>query len=267
MDIVIWALPYLALGLVVGFFAGLLGIGGGAIMVPLLTMIFMAQGFNDAQLMHMALGTSMAAIVSTSMASAYNHHRHGAVRWDVWRQMAVGLLLGTLTLSFFTAYLPRTFLAIFFSIFMTYVAIQMWLSIESKAGRTLPSKAGLAWVGFGIGGISALVAIGGGTMSVPFLTWCNIKVQQAIATSAALAVPIALAGGVGYIISGWGEPNLPEYSVGYVYVPAVLLISVVSVLTVPLGVRLSHTLPVGILKKIFAIILLLLAIKMLQLVW
>jgi uncharacterized membrane protein YfcA len=262
-----WMLPYLGLGLIVGFFAGLLGIGGGGIMVPLLTMIFMAQGFDENQLVHMALGTSMAAIVTTSMASAYSHHQHGAVRWDVWKKMAVGLLLGTFILSFFTAYLPRTFLATFFSVFMTYVAIQMWLNIKPKPNRTLPSKAGLAGVGFGIGAISALVAIGGGTMSVPFLTWCNIKVQHAIATSAALGVPIALAGGVGYAISGWGEAHLPAYSAGYVYLPAVLLISLVSVFTAPFGARLSHTLPVNILKKIFAVILLLLAIKMLQLVW
>ena len=267
METILWMLPYLGLGLIVGFFAGLLGIGGGGIMVPLLTMIFMAQGFDAEQLVHMALGTSMAAIVITAMSSAYSHHQHGAVRWDVWKKMAVGLLLGTFSLSFITAYLPRTFLAVFFSVFMTYVAIQMFLNIKPKPSRTLPSKLGLSLVGFGIGGISALVAIGGGTMSVPFLTWCNVKVQDAIATSAALGVPIALAGGIGYAISGWNEPNLPEYSAGYVYLPAVFLISIMSVFTAPIGVKLAHRLPVGILKKVFAVIMLLLAIKMLQIVF
>ncbi len=267
MDTLLWMLPYLGLGLIVGFFAGLLGIGGGGMMVPLLTMIFIAQGFDQAQLVHMALGTSMAAIVTTSMASAYSHHQHGAVRWDVWKQMALGLLLGTLTLSFFTAYFSRTFLAVFFSIFMTYVAIQMWLNIKPKPHRTLPHTTGLMAAGFIIGGISALVAIGGGTMSVPFLTWCNVKVQHAIATSAALGAPIAVAGAIGYAMSGWHEPDLPAYSVGYVYMPAVLLISVASVLTAPLGAKLSHSLPVHLLKKILAVILLLLAMKMLQLVW
>ncbi len=267
MDTILWIFPYLGLGLVVGFFAGLLGIGGGGIMVPLLTMIFMVQGFDAAQLVHMALGTSMASIVLTAMSSAYNHHKHGAVRWDVWKQMALGLLLGTFILSFFTSYLPRTFLAIFFSVFMTYVAIQMFLNIKPKPHRTLPSKPGLGFVGFGIGGISALVAIGGGTMSVPFLTWCNVKIQHAIATSAALGVPIAVAGAVGYAIAGWGEQGLPAYCVGYVYLPAVVLISLVSIFTVPFGVRLSHRLPVGLLKKVFAVILLLLAIKMLDIVF
>jgi uncharacterized membrane protein YfcA len=267
MDMLYWILPYLGLGLIVGFFAGLLGIGGGGIMVPLLVMIFTFQGFDDKQLMHMALGTSMASIVLTAISSAYHHHLRAAVRWDVWKKMALGLLLGTFTLSFFINYLPRTFLAIFFSVFMTYVAVQMFLNIKPKPHRTLPSAWGLSIVGFAIGGISALVAIGGGTMSVPFLTWCNVKVQHAIATSAALGVPIAVAGAVGYMLSGWHEAYLPSYSVGYVYLPAVLLIALVSVVTVPLGVKLSHRLPVGVLKKVFAVMMLLLALKMLQIVF
>ncbi len=267
MDMILWVLPYLGLGLVVGFFAGLLGIGGGGMMVPLLTMIFMAQGFDDAHLVHMALGTSMASIVLTAMSSAYSHHQHGAVLWDVWKQMILGLLLGTFIVSFYTSYLPRTFLAVFFSVFMTYVAIQMFLNIKPKPNRSLPNKLGLGLVGLGIGGISALVAIGGGTMSVPFLTWCNVKMQHAIATSAALGVPIAVAGGVGYAIAGWGEQGLPVYSVGYVYLPAVLLISVVSIFIAPAGAKLAHQLPVALLKKIFAVILLLLAMKMLDMVF
>ncbi|MDQ7002827.1 MAG: sulfite exporter TauE/SafE family protein, partial [Ghiorsea sp.] len=198
MDILYWVLPYLTLGLVVGFFAGLLGIGGGGILVPLLIMIFSYQGYEHSQIVHLALGTSMAAIVFTAITSAYHHHKHGAVRWDVWQHMVAGLLLGTFSLSFAVVYMPRTFLAIFFSVFMTYVAIQMFLNIKPKPNRRLPHTLGLNAVGFGIGGISALVAIGGGMMSVPFLTWCNVKTQHAIATSAALGVPIALAGGMGY---------------------------------------------------------------------
>ena len=266
MDMLYWTLPYLGLGLMVGFFAGLLGIGGGGIMVPLLVMIFTAQGFENTHLVHMALGTSMASIVLTSMSSAYHHHQRDAVRWDVWKKMAFWLLLGTFTLSFFTSYLPRTFLAIFFSVFMTYVAIQMFLNIKPKPSRTLPSQLGLGFTGFTIGGISALVAIGGGTMSVPFLTWCNVKIQHAIATSAALGVPIAIAGGIGYAMSGFGHEGLPTYSVGYVYLPAVLLISLVSVFIVPFGVKLSHRLPVGVLKKVFALMMLLLALKMLDII-
>jgi len=267
MDILYWMFPYLGLGLIVGFFAGLLGIGGGGILVPLLTMIFMAQGFDDTQLVHMALGTSMASIVFTAMSSAYSHHKHGAVHWDVWRYMAPGLLLGTLSLSFLTSYVPHTYLAVFFSLFMTYVAIDMFLNIKPKPSRCLPSPLGLGFVGFGIGGVSALVAIGGGMMSVPFLTRCNIKVQHAIATSAALGVPIALAGAVGYAIAGWGEQGLPAYSLGFVYMPAVVLVSVMSVFTAPWGAKLSHRLPVPMLKKVFAVVLLMLAFKMLDIVF
>ncbi|MDQ7004624.1 MAG: sulfite exporter TauE/SafE family protein [Ghiorsea sp.] len=267
MEALFWIFPYLGLGLIVGFFAGLLGIGGGGIMVPLLVMIFTYQGFAETQLVHMALGTSMASIVLTSMSSAYHHHKHGAVRWDVWKKMFFGLLLGTFALSFFINDLSKNFLAIFFSVFMTYVAMQMFLNIKPQPHRTLPHRFGLGLVGFAIGGTSALVAIGGGTMSVPFLTWCNIKVQHAIATSAALGVPIALAGAMGYAMSGWEHEGLPIYSVGYVYLPAVLLVSLVSVLTVPWGVRLSHRLPVDMLKKVFAVLLLLLALKMLQMVF
>ena len=267
MDMTCWILPYLGLGLIVGFFAGLLGIGGGGIMVPVLMMIFSYQGFDSSQIVHLALGTSMAAIVFTAISSAYHHHRHGVVRWDVWQHMTIGLLLGTFGLSFAASYMPRTFLAVFFSVFMTYVAAQMFLNIKPKPSRTLPSSLVLGLTGFGIGGISALVAIGGGMMSVPFLTWCNVKVQHAIATSAALGVPIALAGAMGYAISGSSEQGLPEYALGYVYMPAVLLIASISVLTVPLGVKLSHRLPVKVLKKVFAVVLLILAFKMLGIVF
>lgn len=251
-----WILPYLALGLVVGFFAGLLGVGGGGIMVPILTMLFVSQGFAADHLVHMALGTSMASIVVTSLSSMRSHQQHGAVLWPVVSKMAAGILLGTFSISFFASNLPSMFLAIFFSVFMTYIAIQMFLNIKPKPSRTLPGRLGLSLAGFGIGGISALVAIGGGSLTVPFLTWCNIKIQHAIGTSAAIGFPIALAGGLGYLLSGWNEVGLPENSLGFVYWPAVLLISVVSVVTAPLGAKLAHRLPVGILKKIFAVILL-----------
>ncbi len=262
-----WILPYLALGLVVGFFAGLLGIGGGGIMVPVLTMLFVSQGVGGEHLVHMALGTSMASIVITSLSSMKSHHQHGAVLWPVVRRMAAGILLGTFALSFFAFYASSTALALFFSLFMAYVSMQMFLNIKPKPSRVLPGVVGLSAAGFGIGGISALVAIGGGSLTVPFLTWCNVKVQQAIGTSAAIGFPIALAGSMGYLVSGWNVTGLPPYSVGFVYLPAVLLISVVSIFTAPLGAKLAHRLPVALLKKIFGVILLLLAIKMVQTVF
>ncbi|KAB2967086.1 sulfite exporter TauE/SafE family protein [Zoogloea sp.] len=259
-----WLVAYLALGAFVGFFAGLLGVGGGGIMVPILTTLFAAQGVPREHLVHLALGTSMAAIVVTSVASLRAHHKHGAVRWDIVRGVAPGVLLGTFGGTFIASRVPTTPLAIFFGCFMAYVALQMILNVKPKPSRELPAGAGLAGVGAAIGVISALVAIGGGSLSVPFMTWCNVKMQNAIGTSAAIGLPIAVAGAVGYLINGWGSGGLPEWSAGYVYLPALVLLSALSSFTAPIGARLAHKLPVATLKKIFAGVLVLLSTKMLH---
>lgn len=257
-------LTYLLLGGAVGLFAGLFGIGGGGIMVPVFATLFARQGVATEHVMHMALASSMAAIIMTAFSSLRAHHQHGAVQWSIVRQMAVGIVLGTLGGALLAGLLPALPLAIFFSIFMAYVAVQMWLNIKPKPGRQLPGFMGLTLAGSAIGAISALVAIGGGSLSVPFLSWCNVRIQQAIATSAALGLPIAVTGTIGYLLSGWNVADLPDYSVGYIYLPAVLLVSMVSMLTAPLGAKLAHSLPVATLKKLFAVFLLLLSLKMLQ---
>lgn len=257
-----WA--FLLLGAAVGFFAGLLGVGGGGIMVPILTSLFISLDFVQSQQVHMALGTSMAAIIVTAFASARSHQKHQAIVWPAVKTMSPGIVLGTLGASFIAASVPSLPLAIFFSLFMAFVALQLILNIKPKPTRQLPGNLPLAGVGFAIGGISALVAIGGGSLTVPFLTWCNLKVQQAIGTSAAVGLPIAVSGTVGYVISGWHVADLPPWSLGYVYLPAVALISVVSFFTAPLGVKLAHRLPVSVLKKIFALLIMLLSAKMLH---
>ncbi|MFN4324511.1 MAG: sulfite exporter TauE/SafE family protein [Azonexus sp.] len=262
-----WLLAYLVLGAFVGFFAGLLGVGGGGIMVPVLTTMFAAQGFPREHMVHLALGTSMAAIVLTSISSLRAHHAHGAVRWDIVRGIAPGVLAGTFAGTFIAASAPTRPLAIFFGCFMAYVSVQMILNVKPKPSRELPGVGGLVGVGAGIGVISALVAIGGGSLSVPFMTWCNVRMQHAIGTSAAIGLPIALAGAAGYLINGWGSAGLPDGSLGYVFVPALVLISVVSFFTAPLGARLAHRLPVATLKKIFAGVLILLSAKMLHTVF
>ncbi|WP_371324109.1 sulfite exporter TauE/SafE family protein [Dechloromonas sp. ZY10] len=262
-----WLLAYLALGAFVGFFAGLLGVGGGGIMVPVLTTMFAAQAFPREHMVHLALGTSMAAIVLTSLSSMRAHHAHGAVRWDIVKGIAPGVLFGTFAGTFVAAAAPTRPLAIFFGAFMAYVSLQMILNVKPKPSRELPGSGGLTAVGTGIGVISALVAIGGGSLSVPFMTWCNVKMQNAIGTSAAIGLPIALAGAAGYLINGWSTEGLPEWSVGYVYLPALILISAVSTFTAPLGARLAHRLPVATLKKIFAGVLILLSAKMLHTVF
>jgi uncharacterized membrane protein YfcA len=259
-----WWLAYPLVGAFAGFFAGLLGVGGGAVMVPMLTTLFVAQGFPREHLVHLALGTSMAAIVMTSFASLRAHHRHGAVLWAVVRFIAPGVLAGTFLGTFVASRVDSRPLAVFFACFMAYVAVQMLLNIRPQPSRELPGPVGMTCVGMGIGGVSALVAIGGGTMSVPFMTWCNVKVHQAIGTSAAIGLPIAVGGTLGYLVNGWGTPGLPALTVGFVYLPALVLMTVVSTFTAPLGARMAHRLPVATLKKIFAGVLVLLSAKMLH---
>lgn len=260
----VWWATYLVLGAFVGFFAGLLGVGGGAIMVPVLTTLFITQGFPADKVVHLALGTSMAAIVLTSASSLRAHHRHGAVRWDIVRPITPGILLGTFGATFIASRVASEPLAIFFACFMAYVALQMLANIKPKPTRELPGPMGMSAVGAGIGGVSALVAIGGGSLSVPFMTWCNVKVHHAIGTSAAIGLPIALSGTLGYLVNGWGSDGMPALSLGFIYLPALVLVSVVSMYTAPLGARLAHRLPVPTLKRIFAIVLLLLCAKMLH---
>lgn len=260
----VWLLIYIGLGSVVGFFAGLLGIGGGGIMVPILTSLFAMQGFPREHLLHMALATSMAAIIITSIASLRAHHKHQAVIWPVVATIAPGIIVGTLSGAVVAAMIPTLPLALFFVVFMTYVAWQMVLNVKPKPSRELPGTIALSCVGVVIGMVSALVAIGGGSLSVPFMTWCNVRLQNAIGTSAAIGLPIAVSGSVGYWLSGWQLEQMPMLSVGYIYLPAVVFMSLLSVLTAPLGASLAHKLPVAMLKKLFALMLLALSAKMLQ---
>jgi uncharacterized protein len=263
MTWLLWTTAYLFLGAFAGFFAGMLGIGGGLVLVPALTMIFAAQSqFPAAETLHIALGTSMATIIFTAMVSLRTHNSHGAVLWKVFKSITPGILFGTAIGTLFAANIPARPLAIFFAFFVCVVALQMALNLKPKAARELPGMLGTAAVGVGIGILSALVAIGGGAMTVPFLTWCNVKVQHAIGTSAAVGLPIALGGTLGYIFNGWGRAGLPEGSLGYVYLPALAILVVATMTTAPFGARLAHRLPVATLKRIFAGILILLAAKM-----
>jgi uncharacterized membrane protein YfcA len=260
----LWWLAYITLGLFTGFFAGMLGIGGGLVMVPALTMMFAAQAaFPGSEILHLALGTSMATILFTALASLRAHHRHGAVLWRVVGQITPGILLGTLLGTLFASSVPARPLAIFFTAFVCLVAVQMILNLKPKPSRDLPGAAGVIAVGVGIGALSALVAIGGGSLTVPFLTWCNVRVQHAIGTSAAVGFPIAVGGSLGYIYNGWGHPGLPEWSLGYIYLPAFVWLVPSSMLIAPLGARLAHRLPVATLKRLFAVVLIALAAKML----
>ncbi len=256
-----WAL-YPLMGLVAGFFAGLLGIGGGLILVSLMVFAFNAQGFPADRVMHLALGTSLATIVFTSIKSVLAHHRHGAVRWDIVRHSAAGLVLGTLAGSAIADALQSRALAVVFTAFVVYSAVNMMLDIRPRPDRRLPGPTGLQ-IGAGLVGLaSALVGAGGGFISIPLMSFCNVPMRQCVATSAALGLPIAVSGTLGFLIGGWGKDHLPSLSLGYVYLPALVGIVAGTFITVPVGARLAHSIPVPRLKKVFAVILSIMAVKM-----
>ena len=254
---------YAAVGTVAGILAGLLGIGGGLVIVPMLIFAFGLQKIAPELIMHLALGTSLASIIFTSISSFRAHHKKGAVRWDVVKRITPGILLGTFLGSFLAALLPTGALKAIFVVFLYHVATQMLRNIKPPKARQLPGTVGLFGAGNIIGAFSSLVGIGGGSLSVPFLTWCNISVHHAIGTASAIGLPIALAGAFGYVVNGLGAPNLPPYALGYVHGIALLGIISFSVLTAPLGAKLAHALPVKKLKQIFALLLYVVATRML----
>lgn len=258
---------FILLGVFVGFMAGLLGIGGGGILVPVLTTIFVYLEVPMAHLVHLALGTSMACITITSFSSLMAHHKRGGVVWQLVKVMAPGVVLGTFLATFLVALMNSKHLAIFFSIFMAYVSVQMFLDIKPKNTQHTGGKWELFSVASFIGAISALVSIGGGSLTVPYLNWRNVDIKKAIGSSAALGFPIAIAGSIGYLINGLSAKINLDYTVGFVYLPAVLLVAIPSYFTAPLGAKMAHFLPVSILKKIFSLLLMLLSMKMLLLVF
>lgn len=258
-----WLLAFLLLGTIVGFMAGLLGIGGGGIMVPILTSLFLAMDMPVEKVVHLALGTSMASIVFTALSSLRAHHYKQAVLWQIVKNITPGILIGTFVATFVAAKASSLYLAVFFSLFMAYVSVQMFSDKKPQAHKQAIKSMHLFTVGSGIGAISALVSIGGGSLTVPYLVSRNIGIKKAIGTSAAVGFPIAISGTIGYVINGWSNTSVDNYTFGFVYLPAVILISMTSILTAPFGVKLAHHLPVSQLKKIFALLLIVLSAKML----
>ena len=255
---------YIGLGVIAGFVAGLLGVGGGLIIVPILILIFQSNNFTQEIIVHMAIGTSLATIIFTSISSVRAHHfRHKAVRWDIVKQLTPGIIIGALLGAVVADFILAKNLQQFFGFFELFVATQMAFNVKASAARTLPKYIGMLTTGSGIGFISSIVGIGGGTLTVPFLTWCNVKMQHAVATSSACGLPLAIAGCVGFIITGWNEVALPESSLGYIYWPAFLSIVISSIFFAPVGAWLAHRLSAKKLKRFFSIALFSLGIKML----
>jgi uncharacterized membrane protein YfcA len=257
-----YCFAYALTGCGAGFLAGLLGVGGGAIIVPSLITLFTAQGLPSNYVVHMALGTSIASIIFTSTSSIRAHHSRGGIVWPIFWHIGAGVIIGTFLGSFVAARLSSDFLKTFFAVFIFLVAVQLFLDIEPKPSRKIPGILVLFGVGLLIGGISSWVGIGGGAMSVPFMVWCNVPIRKSIGTSAAIGLPIALSGAVGYFLSGLSVNSLPSYSLGFVYLPALFFISLTSVILAPMGAWLTHRLPASRLKKVFAILLSVVAVKM-----
>jgi len=245
----------LAMGMAGGFAAGLLGIGGGMVLVPFITMIFTAKQFPPSMVVHMAIATSLATILFTSMSSVRAHHAHGAVLWPIVQRLAPGIVIGSWIGPWVGKQLPTSTLALVFALFVAFSATQMLINKKPSAARDLPGTAGMLAAGGVIGVVSGVVGAGGGFISVPFMTWCNVKIHNAVATSAALGFPIALSGTLSNIYFGWSEPGLPAYSLGYIYLPALAVIASASVMMAPLGARAAHKMPVATLKRVFAVIL------------
>lgn len=252
-------LAYLLLGAFAGLAAGLLGVGGGLIIVPVLIWLYAYQGFAESVTTHLAIGSSLATIVFTSIASVRAHHRRGAVLWGIFRPLALGIVVGAWLGSLIADALSARPLQIVFALFEVFVAAQLLAAYRPQPHRRLPGPLALGGAGAGIGTVSAVVGIGGGTLTVPFLVWHNIDMHKAVGTSSAGGLPIAIAGTLGYIYTGWGNPQLPGGATGYVYWPAVGGVIITSMLAAPLGARLAHRLAARTLKRVFAVLLLALA--------
>ncbi|NMM08878.1 MAG: sulfite exporter TauE/SafE family protein [Polaromonas sp.] len=244
------------LGLGTGFLAGLLGVGGGMVMVPFITIIMSNRGVSPDLAVKMAIATSMATIIFTSISSVRAHQKHGAVRWDIVKRLAPGIVVGSIigSLGVFSL-LKGSYLAIFFGLFVSFSATQMFLNKKPKPSRQMPGTGGQLVAGGFIGFLSGLVGAGGGFISVPFMTWCNVAIHNAVATSAALGFPIAVANVLGYALSGQTVQDLPAGSFGYIWLPALGVIATCSVITAPLGARAAHKIPVDKLRRVFASIL------------
>jgi len=255
----------LALGICAGFLAGLMGIGGGVIQVPVLIAILSRQGVSAAMAVKMAIATSMATIVFTSLSSVRAHHQRGAVRWDVVRGMAPGVVMGGLLAGAGVfALVKGRHLAAFFALFICVAASQILIDRKPAATRELPGRWGLTAVGTTLGLLAGLVGAGGAFIAGPFLVWCNVSMHKVVATSAALGFPVAVAGTAGYLVSGWRLPQALPGAFGYLYLPGLLIVAAASVCTAPLGARAAHAMNVRQLQRRFALAMFALAIYMLH---
>ncbi len=258
-----WIAAYLLLGATVGLLGGLFGIGGGTVLVPVLLFLFDAKHFAPEHQLHLALSTSMATIIFTALASLYKHHQHSAVKWSVVRTITPGILIGAGIGSLLATRIPTQLLGFIFALFVYFAAAQILFDLRPPVSRQLPGNGAIRLFGVFAGTLSSLVSIGGGTVVIPYLLWSNLNLRQAIGTSAAISFPVAVGGTIGYIATGLNAPGLPDFTLGYVYLPCLLWTATASVITAPLGARATHKMNIVVLRKLFAVLLLALATQLL----
>lgn len=247
---------YLLLGAAAGVLAGLFGVGGGLIIVPALVFSFTAQGIATEVLTHLAVGTSLASIIFTSINSVIAHHKKGAVRWQLFKWLALGVIGGSALGAITAAYIQGPTLQKIIGGFAIIIALQMALELKPKASGSTPTSPELTTAGGVIGWASAIFGIGGGSLTVPYLVWRSVPMQQAVATSAACGLPIATAGAFMFAATGWHNPSLPDWSLGFIYLPALVGIAATSMFFARVGALLAHRLSPVLLKRLFAVFLL-----------
>lgn len=255
---------FLLAGAFAGTCAGLFGVGGGLIIVPVLMAIFTAYGYPPEVITHLAVGTSLATIVVTSISSMQSHHKRGGVRWDVWKNMSIGLVLGSLFGAFIAEKLRGEILTLLIAGMALFMGVQMLMAKKSEAVATgsLPPAPVQAGVGGLIGVASAVFGIGGGSFTVPFLSRFGLTMQQAVGTSSACGLPIALAGAMGFMFFGKDVQGLPSEAIGFVHITAFVCISLMSYFFAKVGAKLAHQLPASTLKRMFGGLLLVIGTKM-----
>lgn len=253
---------FLATGLLAGFLAGFLGIGGGFVVVPALTWLFLQDPATAPYAIHMAVGTSLGTMLVTSLSSIAAHQRKKAINWPLVRSLTPGLLLGAGLGALLADFLNGASLVRVVGVFALLAGLQLILARKPTGQKPLPGQPGVSLVGLVIGGISSLIGIGGGALTGPWQLWHGIRAQNAVATSAACGYPIAIAGSVSFVALGLGS-TLPTGALGYVHLPAFAGIAITSALSAPLGAATVHRLPQAVVKRVFGGFLLLVGVRML----
>lgn len=256
-------LIYLALGACAGVIFGTLGVGGGLLIVPGLAWIFRLEHFPPDIVMHMAVGTSLAVMIISTIRAIIAHRRYETEFWSIYRRMLMGVIIGVIGGGILGHFLHSRMIAILFGAFVLFMAIQMFFTRSIDPKRQLPGNVAMGVVGTLAGLLSGLLGIGGGVITIPYLTYCNIKMRQSLLVSIATALTVSLFGTFTVMITGLYAHDLPAWSSGYVYWPAWLGISIGTIFFVPLGVKLSYRLPIPVLKHVFAVFLLLIGVHLL----